>query len=211
LVLGVVSALFFITNLAVQTQSFGLPTSVADYIVFLLLECMLIWFILLPTNKADWMWYVTGAVLMLAPFIYIGGTWDFMMRATIPALYILSIGCARFFLTSESAVVKALLIFMLLAGALTPIYEIDRSIVRTMAYYDAHFLSETHLDQYFQHPPVIAFDFVPEFDHPETLVADNWVSISIPRGDAWNTKVGTLFKPIFHLLWKGNLILGGGN
>ena len=205
-VLGVVSALFFITNLAVQTQSFGLPASISYYIVFLLLECMLIWLILLPANKTDWMWYVAGAVLILAPFICFGGTWDFMMRATIPALYILSLGCLRFLITSKTVVVRVLLIFMLLAGALTPIYEMNRSIVRTAAYYDPNFLSAIHLDRYFQHAPVILFDFVPEFDHPKTLVADDWVSISIPRGDAWNTKVGTLFKPIFQYLWKSNLI-----
>ena len=52
LVLGVVSALFFTTNLAAQTRIFGLPDSAGIYIIFLLLECMLIWLVLLPANKS---------------------------------------------------------------------------------------------------------------------------------------------------------------
>jgi hypothetical protein len=206
LVLGGVSTLFFMTNLSVQTRSLGLPTPIGYYIVFIFLEGILIWLALLPANKADWMWYVAGAVLILAPFVNLGGNWDFMARTTIPALYILMLGCGRFLVVSKNATIKVSLALMILVGALTPVYEINRSIVRTARYCDLQFLSAITFDQYFEHPPVANVDFVPEFDHPQTLVADDWVSLSIPRTGEWNTKVGALFNPIFSFLWKSNLI-----
>ncbi len=141
LAVGAVSALFFTTNLASQTREIGLPDSFVAYVIFLCLECMLIWLVLLPANKSDWMWYVAGGVLIFAPYVNFGGTWDFMMRSTIPALYILSLGCVRYLLTSKNMLLKVILIFMLLVGAMTPRYEINRSAVRTAAFYDNHFLS----------------------------------------------------------------------
>jgi len=210
LILGGISAFFFMTNLAVQTRSFGLPDSAGIYIIFLLLECMLIWLVLLPSNKTDWMWYVAGAVLILAPFVSLGGSWDFMTRTTIPALYLLMLGCGRFLITGKSALIKVSLMFMLIVGAMTPVYEISRSMVRTVRYYDINSLSALTFEQYFQHPPPANVDFVPEFDHPLTLVADDWVSLSIPRANEWNTKVGTLFNPAFRFLWNGTLIFHQG-
>ena len=53
LVLGIASALFFMTNLAAQTQSVGLPTPFANYIVFIFLACLMIWLVLLPWNIAN--------------------------------------------------------------------------------------------------------------------------------------------------------------
>ena len=165
------------------------------------------WLVLWPANKSDWMWYVTGGILILAPFVYFGGSWDFMMRSTIPALYILALGCARFLVTGKRGLASVLLVFMLIAGMITPIYEINRSVVRTVAYHDPRFLSFIGLDQYFQHAPATAFVFVPEFDHPQTLTADEWITLAAPRGDAWNMKVGTLFDPALQFLWKSELVL----
>ena len=206
LILGGVSALFFTTNLAVQTRSLGLPDSAGIYIIFLCLECMLIWLVLLPANRTDWIWYVVGAVLLLAPFVNFGGSWDFMARATIPALYLLMLGCGRFLITGRNTFVKMSLLFMLVVGAATPLYEINRALVRSVRYYDVPGLAAISFDQYFRHPPPTNFGFVPEFDHPQTLAADEWVSLSIPRGGEWNTKVGALFNTAFRLLWNRKLL-----
>ena len=210
LILGGVSVLFFMTNLAAQTRSFGLPDSAGIYIIFLLFECMLIWLVLLPSNKTDWMWYLAGAILILAPFVKLGGSWDFMVRTTVPALYLLMLGCGRFLTAGKNTFIKLSLVFMLLAGAMTPVYEMNRSIVRTVRYYDIYSLSAITFDQYFQHPPPTNVDFVPEFDHAQTLVADDWISLSIPRATEWNTKVGTLFNPVFRFLWNSKLIFHQG-
>ena len=203
-ILGGISMLFFMTNLAAQTRGLGLPDSAGIYVIFLLLECMLIWLVLLPSNQADWTWYVAGAALILAPFVNLGGSWDFMTRTTIPALYFLMLGCGRFLKEGKNAFIKVSLAFMLLVGALTPVYEMDRSIVRTVRYYDVHALSAITFDQYFQHPPSTDMGFVPEFDHPQTLVADDWVTLANPRVGEWNTKVGSLFSPVFQFLWNGS-------
>ena len=127
------------------------------------------------------------------------------MRTTIPALYILMLGCGWFLASGNGARIKILLAFILLIGALTPLYEINRSIVRTARFYDLNFLSFITFDQYFQNPPLTHWSFVPEFDHPQTLTADDWVSLSIPRAGEWNTKVGTLFNPRLRFLWKSDL------
>ncbi len=203
--IGSIALLFFSTNLSAQSRSFGLPASPAVYVLFLLLEWLLMWFLLLPGNKNDWTWYVAGFFLVFAPFVNFGGSWDFMMRTTIPALYILMLGCARFLETNKSVIPRAVILGFLFLGALTPIYEINRSIVRTVRY-DFPSLSPFVFDQYFKHPPSIAQSFVPEFDHPNTLTADEWISVSIPGPEGWTTKVGNLFSPPFRFLLKEDLI-----
>ncbi len=205
LIIGCISVLFFSTNLSAQSRSFGLPAPPLLYFLFLLIEGLLIWLLLLPANRKDWMWYVAGLILILAPFINLGGSWDFMMRSTIPALYILMLGCGQFIKTNKGVITRAVVLGFLLLGAFTPLYEMNRSIVRT-ARYDFPSLSTFMFEEYFQHPPVTNETFVPELDHPNTLVADEWVSVSIPGPEGWNTKIGGLFSAAFQFLWKHELI-----
>ncbi len=206
LTIGGIAFLFFSTNLSAQTRSFSLPASPVIYLLFLLLEGLLMWLLLLPINKNSWAWYVTGLILVLAPFVNIGGSWDFMMRTTIPALYILMLGCGRFLGINKGGVVRVLVLCFLFLGAFTPVYEMNRSIVRTLRY-DLPNLSALTFDQYFQHPISINQTFIPELDHPDTLIADDWISVGIPGPEGWTTKVGNLFSPFFQILWNRILIL----
>ena len=152
------------------------------------------------------MWYVSGASLVVAPLIKLGESWDFMMRFSLPALFILMIGSGRFLSFGKKQIVRLALLMALTLGALTPLYEIGRSVVRFERYYQLSYLSMIRLDDYFQHPPKTSQLFVPEFDHINTLVADDWISVSFPNSDGWTTKVGNLFDSRFKWIWKQPLI-----
>ncbi len=206
LVVGGLSLLFFSTNLAAQSRSFGLPAMAAIYVFFLLFEGGLIWLLLLPTYKKDWMWYLAGVILVLAPWFKIGDSWDFMMRTTISSLYVLLLGIVRFLENRKFSATHLTLILFLFFGAFTPVYEMTRSISRTIHYYEIPHISLFEFDSYFEEPRITGYPFVPELDHINILAADDWFSLSIPRGDGWETKVGNLFNSSFRFLWKENLV-----
>jgi len=205
--IGMLSLVFYSTNLAVQSKAFGPTVPFALYMMFLMLEGFLIWFLLLPMYAKDWSWYLIGAILIIAPFVRLGDSWDFMMRTTLPSLYLLLIGCGIFLTKSKRFNIRIAFVLLLLTlGALTPIYELNRSMVRMDRYYGYHFFSPSVFERYFQNPPSTNQLFVPEFDHLDTLVADQWTSVSIPNSIGWNTKVGNLFPPAFAFLWNEDLI-----
>ncbi len=206
-VMGILSFLFFSTNLAGQSQTFGLSSPMILYLIFLVFEGLFLWIILFPANKGNWMWYVSGGSLILAPFINIGGSWDFMMRASIPTLYILMLGCGTYLVSANSFKIKFILLIVLAFGAVTPIYEMSRSLVRLARYYDLPLPSAITFDQYFDDPPIVDQFFIPELDHSSTLAADDWWTISVPNTlGGWSTKTGELFPSSYRLLWKEDLL-----
>jgi hypothetical protein len=168
---------------------------------------MVIWLLLLPEHLKDWSWYLVGVILMIAPLIRLGASWDFMMRTTFPSLFLLFISCGIFFANQKTFNLRSsLLLTILILGALTPIYEVNRSLIRTDRYYGFHLLPPSITETYFQAPPATNQIFVPEFDHLETLTADEWFSVSRPNSVGWDTKVGGRFSPLLALLWDTNLI-----
>jgi hypothetical protein len=201
-----VSLVFYSTNLLAQSWGFGLTAPVLLYLIFLLLEGMILWFVLLPEYKRDWMWYVSGLLLVLAPLIKFGESWDFMMRFTLPALLVLMIWSGKVLAAGKRPFMRAVLLAIMLLGALTPLYEIGRSVVRLERYYQVPALSAIRFDDYFQNPPSTKQLFVPEFDHINTLIADEWGSVAQPNSQGWNTKVGNLFDLRYKWLWKKPLI-----
>jgi hypothetical protein len=95
---------------------------------------------------------------------------------------------------------------LLIAGALTPLYEMSRSVVRFERYYQLPYLTAIKLDDYFRKLPETSQQFVPEFDHINTLIADEWGSVSHPNPEGWITKVGNLFDARYSWIWKRSLI-----
>lgn len=199
-----VSLLFFSTNFSVEEKSFGLPASLLLFLFFSLFEWLILWLFLLPANKKDERWYVTGVILLFFPFLSLGGSWDFMMRASIPSLYFLLIACGSFLSTELNIKRKLPLLIFLLIGSITPIYEINRSVFRTMYYFNLPIPSS--VSQYFENPPNYGLRFVPELDHIQTLSADEWQSISIPNDEGWVTKAGGLFPDFYRFIWKDDLV-----
>jgi hypothetical protein len=205
--IGMLSLIFYSTNLSAQSTGFGLTAPLPLYLLFLFLEGITVWLLLLPDYGRDWQWYLVGALLIIAPLIRVGASWDFMMRTTFPALYLLCVGCCFSLVKNkESNLRTALLISLLILGALTPIYEMNRSLVRTDRYYGYRLFPRSTTETYFQSPPATNQLFVPEFDHLHTLVANDWISVSLPNSVGWDTKVGNLFSHVFALLWDPSLI-----
>jgi hypothetical protein len=165
-----ISYLYFSSNTAAQER--GLQAiALKDFLAFFLLEGGILWLALAPLKWRDPRWVVTGLLLVVMPFIQFGSGRDFVMRASIAPLFYLMI------MTGEAIFQKTtprLLLFtfylLLFIGALTPLYEINRSIYRTYGYYSldpnqrAQPTSEvvTHLEQ----------PGAPEGEHPNALVAD---------------------------------------
>lgn len=166
-----ISYLFFSSNSAAAQrgfQSIGIP----DFLAFFLLEGGFLWLLLARYRWRDLRWVATGLLLLILPFIQIGNGRDFVMRASIAPLFCLMIMAGEVVLQSRtSRFHRITLIAILVIGTFTPLFEINRSIYRTVEYY---LVSEecgctlpssepvTHLEQ----------PGAPEKVHPGALTAD---------------------------------------
>jgi len=180
-----VAFLYFLVNR--NSSDYGFFTRgqiyIPDYITFILLEGVLLWIMLVPKAKNRIEWIVVGSMLFLFPWIKVGGSIDFCMRASIPALFYLMIGVGEG-LTNKNRALTSILALCLLIGAFTPLYEIDRSVYRTAVYYYHVFKNPPS-----QNGPVLDnlqglfLPYRPEKDHVQSLTADYLPSISMLRPD----------------------------
>lgn len=101
------------------------------YLLFIILELIVIAALIFPRFGQTSVYYITVFSLMLIPFFKVGKSIDFCMRASIPALFILSL-MASFslsdYLASGKKVLSAVLIAVLVIGAVTPMHEIVRTV-----------------------------------------------------------------------------------
>ncbi len=172
IIVVIISYLFFSSNTAAQER--GLQTLVLkDFLAFFLLEGGILWLLLAPVKWRDPYWIVTGILLFVMPFIQLGTGRDFVMRASIaPLFYLMLMVGEVIFQNTSTRVLRFTLYVLLLIGALTPHYEINRSVYRIAQYY---FLTDnsqheqpgservTHLEQ----------GVAPEMEHPNALTADD--------------------------------------
>ncbi|MDO8753771.1 MAG: hypothetical protein Q7J80_07745, partial [Anaerolineales bacterium] len=172
----IISYLFFSSNTAAQERGFQ-SIAIKDILIFFLLEGGILWLFLAPRLWRDPRWMVTGLLLIFIPFIQLGNGRDFVMRASIAPLFYLMIMCAEIiFQNSSSRLYRMAFVVILLIGALTPLYEINRSIYRTFEYY--FILDE---DQRLPTPPKPVTHLeqagAPEHEHPGSLTADEIVTL----------------------------------
>lgn len=163
--------LFFSTNIAAQERGFQY-LGTKDVLVFFLLEGGALWLLLGSRLWRDPRWALTGLLLFLMPFVQFGNGRDFVMRASIAPLFYLMVWSGETIFHGLSMRFHRIVFATLLAmGALTPLYEINRSVYRTLEYYlildkdqRAVLPAErvTHLEQ----------GVAPEVEHPNALVAD---------------------------------------
>ena len=72
----------------------------------------------------------------MMPFIQLGSGRDFVMRASIaPLFYLMIMAGEVIFQAAPPRILRFTLYALLFIGALTPLYEIDRSVFRTLVYY----------------------------------------------------------------------------
>ena len=122
------------------------------YVIFILLEFALFALLIAKANKKNFLFYITVLQLLIYPFIDVGVHSDLRMRASIPPIFLMYVFCYKF-LTSNSLImpqesktkkkqsktdafiertnlVYACLVFCLIIGAVTPVFEFVRGAVQ---------------------------------------------------------------------------------
>ncbi len=176
LVLGI-SLLYFLSNVQASSTGTSRLQGAADWIlyaIFLLFEGVLLWVFLSSRYKADLNWYMAGVLLVVIPLINLGAARDFCLRASIPTLFMLLLWSAETLSRHEDRL-RAGLILLLCIGALTPVYEINRSVFRTASYI---FSPPTAAEKLAGQQVNIYVPATFEFDHPYTLTADSFKSLA---------------------------------
>jgi len=168
------SSLFFASNTAAQERGLQ-PLALKDFLAFFLLDGGILWIVLATVRWRDPRWMVTGALLAIMPFIQLGSGRDFVMRASIAPLFYLMIMTGEvIFQSSPPRILRFTLYALLFFGALTPLYEINRSVFRTFEYHFVQDKSDCGCDAPSSEPVThLAQGVAPELEHPNTLAADD--------------------------------------
>lgn len=145
------------------------------YLFFIMTEGFFLWLLIFKEQRRNLWWYAAGILLVFSPLVRFGSSIDFSMRVSIPALFVLMIFIGESMKRKPAPKYRILMIVLLAIGALTPLYEINRSIYRTVGYYLNS--SSAPASQPLSNPSQ-PLD-LPEKDHPETLTADFYPSLSI--------------------------------
>ncbi|MBQ3834296.1 MAG: hypothetical protein II816_02100 [Elusimicrobia bacterium] len=126
-------------NLAAENKDAASLLASTNYIYWLFsfffievgLYLLLIWI----KNKRNIIYYISLVCFLVYPFITIGVTWDFCMRATIPVLLMLYLMVVKVFedekFKKTYKILYILLTLVFLIGVMTPLHEITRTIVFT--------------------------------------------------------------------------------
>ena len=173
IIIFLLSAFFFTANTAAQSRGFQSMTLV-KFLAFFLMEGGILWLVLAPSKYKDPRWIVTGILLTLIPFIQLGSDRDFVMRASIaPLFYLMLLTGETIFKKSAhhvSLLTRYSILALLVLGAFTPLYEINRSIYRTFDYY---FIQQDCGCEFAADPIThIVHPDVPEKEHPGSITAD---------------------------------------
>jgi len=171
IIIFLLSAFFFTSNTAAQSRALqSIPFD--KFTAFFLLEGGILWLILAPSKFRDPRWMATGILLAVIPLIQLGSDRDFVMRVSIaPLFYLMLMTGGTIFNKTTSRLLLTTCYVLLLIGALTPLYEINRSIYRTYEYYfvlDDSQKTPTIEEPVTRLPP----PGVPEYEHPNSLTAD---------------------------------------
>ena len=107
------------------------PVILRHYLLFLILEVMIYFVLLYRKHEKDYIYWTTVVLLMVAPFISLGNSSDFVMRFSVPALMVLLVFCARALLSDDikenlTFKAKRILVTCLIIGSITPLTEFAR-------------------------------------------------------------------------------------
>jgi hypothetical protein len=192
-----ISMAYFSANQAIQkrTLQYFNPIYV---LLFFLIEGGLLWLLLFVFVRKDFLWVITGVSLLCIPFVKLGNNQDFVWRASIAPIFFLMTGIGIYLRQNYRTGLAKIILICLLIGAVTPIHEFHRSVTRTLNYYFALDLPVASSDLYADDYSVKHFIlFVPELDHPDTLMADDLKTLAEPFG--WRDNfVGDLKGSLFY-------------
>ena len=130
---GIITFLYFSAN--VRSSSIQLSYSPDKkywiyYALFFVLEVGIYLALIFTSQKKNPLYYICGFCLLTFPLFYIPDG-NFIMRASIPALFILMLYVIDELETCINQKRRALLLFVLLVGGITPCSEIIRTIKQT--------------------------------------------------------------------------------
>ena len=168
-------ALYYQKNAISSTGGTGLRTSMVAfndginsmiiYVAFILVEFLILSLLLIKYNK-NAMYFCAVIELIIFPFVYFGSASDFVMRASIPALFIIMFALQRYLIQlnknkktdgilekTKTDFLKIAIIACFIFGMATPIAEYSYSInlmIRTQGkirvIYEGSSLSDLPLD-----------------------------------------------------------------
>ncbi len=101
------------------------------YVAFIFLEVGVYFICLYQKEKNNALYYLELLSLLIIPFIKIGYSIDFCMRASIPALFILILMIIDFLDNNSKSTMKNVLMILLLVGSVTAIHEMHRTLITT--------------------------------------------------------------------------------
>lgn len=111
------------------------PYAITVFACFLLLEFGFLCMALFRDEKRDLFFQTTLFCLILIPFIQVGESGDFVMRASIPALFVLMlIATRRLFQVNLKSARGVALVLCLAIGVVTPAVEFARAFTTIAAY-----------------------------------------------------------------------------
>jgi len=113
------------------------------YIVFAIMEFLLYFVVLFRSQKKHHLYWITLLWLLICPFIHIGSSIDFCMRASIPAIVCLVIMIIQTISEALSRKEKTrldyatviVLVILLIVGLSTPVHEFTRTVSYTANHY----------------------------------------------------------------------------
>lgn len=125
-----VVGIFYLSNIAAGESGFRTPTS--KYLFYLLTQYVIYFFFIFKTNSRDpllWTLFITCLVLSL---VNLGESTDFCMRTNIPlTIYLMLLVMKYMYTVSVEKKMKTLLIVVFMLGAITPFFEIARTVRET--------------------------------------------------------------------------------
>jgi hypothetical protein len=104
---------------------------VPHYIQFVLVECGVLWLLLMVLRRDGLLW-VAGILLWTLPLLWFGPSNDLVMRASIPALLVLALAAADVLAAPADAIRAKVfwpIVIVLLLGVPTAATEITRALV----------------------------------------------------------------------------------
>lgn len=139
-IVGITSFLYLFSNTAgtyimkENTRGPQFDDSIMKWLVFLIVEIGVYCVVLYKYHKSDGLFYFIVGCLCIMPWIRVGYSNDFCMRATVPMLFILMLmvidALYKSYHSREYAVFAALIIAVII-GSFTPVHEFTRTISET--------------------------------------------------------------------------------
>jgi len=133
----IIVGLFFKSNIAVNKISI-LPLdkiTILKFIFYYILEYGVFLIFLVKNNKNNFMLHILSLSTIITSFIVMGNSYDFAWRTCIPlAFYIMLLIIKKIDDTNTNSKIKLCLILVLIVGSITPLLEIERTLIETYSY-----------------------------------------------------------------------------